>query len=462
MKFLASLTGKQKEAVALLQAGTFLEYFDLLLYVHMAVLLNSLFFPKTDPHTEALLSAFAFCSSFILRPFGAVIFGYIGDHIGRKPTVVITTILMAVSCIVMANLPTYAQIGISAAWVATACRILQGLSSMGERVGAEIYLTEMVKSPLKYPLVAFIPVFADIGSMMALVVASLVTLVGFNWRVAFWIGACIAIIGSVARTRLREAPEFSDMKRRVKRAMEAAADQGIENAESLFKNAHNMLKEKVNKKTAAAFFLIYCGYPACFYFIFIYCANFLKNNFAFTPEQIIHHNLIVSIVQLITCIAFALLSYKVHPLKILKARVLVFLIFIAICPYLLNHVQSSVQVLMIQSFILLCLPTDMPANPVFIKYFPIFKRFTAYSLLYAISRALMYIITSFALVYLTEYWGHLGLLIIMLPIGIGYLWGVIHFEDLEEKFEHLPEGSFSLFRSMPVSVSNARSKKRSY
>ncbi len=170
----------------------------------------------------------------------------------------------------------------------------------------------------------------------------------------------------------------------------------------------------------------------------------------------------VSIVQLITCIAVAMLSYTIHPLKILKARVLIFLIFIAICPYLLSHVQSPTQVFMIQSFVLLCLPTDMPANPVFIKYFPIFKRFTAYSLLYAVSRALMYIITSFALVYLTEYWGHLGLLVIMLPIGIGYLWGVIHFEGLEEKFEHLPEGSFSLFRSMPASVANTEYKKRSY
>ena len=89
---------------------------DLMLYVHMAVLLNELFFPKTDPFTASLLAAFAFCSTYVLRPIGALIFGYIGDNIGRKATVIITTMMMSLSCILMASLPTYSQIGITAAW----------------------------------------------------------------------------------------------------------------------------------------------------------------------------------------------------------------------------------------------------------------------------------------------------------------------------------------------------------
>ena len=91
------LTREQKEVVGLLSIGTFLEYFDLMLYVHMAVLLNELFFPKTDPFTASLLSAFAFCSTYILRPFGALLLGYIGDNIGRKATIIISTGIMALS-----------------------------------------------------------------------------------------------------------------------------------------------------------------------------------------------------------------------------------------------------------------------------------------------------------------------------------------------------------------------------
>src|SRR5579871_7035851 len=132
MDTFTSLTKEQKRAVSLLSIGTFLEYFDLMLYVHMAVLLNELFFPKTDSRTASLLAAFTFCSSFVMRPFGALIFGWIGDHIGRKITVIITTMMMALSCVVMFVLPTYAQIGITASWGVTICRMIQGMSSMGE------------------------------------------------------------------------------------------------------------------------------------------------------------------------------------------------------------------------------------------------------------------------------------------------------------------------------------------
>jgi MFS family permease len=76
-----SLTKEQKEAIGLLSIGTFLEYFDLMLYVHMAVLLNDLFFPKTDPDTAAFVSAAAFCSTYLFRPLGAFIFGWLGENL---------------------------------------------------------------------------------------------------------------------------------------------------------------------------------------------------------------------------------------------------------------------------------------------------------------------------------------------------------------------------------------------
>ncbi len=136
-----SLTREQKEAVGLLSIGTFLEYFDLMLYVHMAVLLNDLFFEPSNPFTSSLYTAFAFCSTYVLRPVGALIFGWIGDNIGRKVTVVITTSMMAISCVIMASLPTYAEIGILASCLVTICRMVQGMSSMGEVIGAELYVS---------------------------------------------------------------------------------------------------------------------------------------------------------------------------------------------------------------------------------------------------------------------------------------------------------------------------------
>ncbi|MBM3633135.1 MAG: MHS family MFS transporter [Alphaproteobacteria bacterium] len=214
MGILNSLNREQKEATGLLQIGTFLEYFDVMLYVHMAVILNELFFPKTDPHTASLLAAFAFCSTFVFRPIGALIFGWIGDHVGRRSTIILTTSLMSVSCILMACLPTYAQIGITATWIMTLCRIAQGMSSMGEIVGAQIYLTESIRRPTSYPMVAYISVASDMGGMVALGISYLVTSFLFNWRLAFWIGAIIAFVGAVARTRLRETPDFLSLEAR--------------------------------------------------------------------------------------------------------------------------------------------------------------------------------------------------------------------------------------------------------
>lgn len=152
-----------------------------------------------------------------MRPIGALIFGYIGDTVGRKPTVILTTMMMSISCIVMANLPTYAEIGITAAWLVTGCRITQGLSSMGEIMGAEIYVTEITKPPVQYPAVAFIGIAAYAGTVVALAIASLVTHFTFNWRLAFWVGAGIAVVGSIARTRLRETPEFLEKKHQKKK-----------------------------------------------------------------------------------------------------------------------------------------------------------------------------------------------------------------------------------------------------
>jgi MHS family proline/betaine transporter-like MFS transporter len=141
-------------AIPILSIGTFLEYFDFMLYVHMAVLLNDLFFSKSDDFSASLLSSFAFCATFIFRPVGGLLIGWLGDTYGRRSTVIITSFAMALSCLLMFFLPTYQQVGIVASWAVTACRIVQGISSMGEIIGAQLYLTELIKPPKVYPAVS--------------------------------------------------------------------------------------------------------------------------------------------------------------------------------------------------------------------------------------------------------------------------------------------------------------------
>ncbi len=434
MSLFSSLTKGQKESIGLLQIGTFLEYFDLMLYVHMAVLLNELFFPKTDPHTAALLSAFAFCSTFVLRPFGALIFGYLGDNIGRKSTVIITTLLMSLSSLVMANLPTYAQIGISAAWIITICRMIQGVASLGEIVGAEVYLTETTEKPMRYPVVAFIAVASVAGTVMALVVASAFTSFEMNWRLAFWIGSGIAAVGSIARTRLRETPEFADMKRRLHEVSLITNKKEAEKAKRIIRSTiltENRSEKKSDyKKSAFLFFLLQCSWPICFYFSYVYCGNLLKS-LGCTAQQIIHQNLAVTVVQLVSLGFISYLSYRVHPLKILKAKSLFFFGFILVMPFLLMHATTPMHIFFIQAVSVTLAIDSVPGVPVFLVHLPVLKRYTYASFTYAISRAGMYIVTSFGLIYLTEWFGTWGLWVVFLPAIAGFFIALKHFEKLE-------------------------------
>ena len=412
-----SLTREQKEAVGLLSIGTFLEYFDLMLYVHMAVLLNELFFPKTDPFTTSLLSAFAFCSSFIFRPFAALLFGWLGDSIGRKATVVITTFLMSVSCVIMANLPTYEQIGITAAWLVTICRMLQGASSMGEIVGAELYLTETIKPPLQYFYVALMVVADKIGIFTALGVAFLVTSFGLNWRLAFWVGAVVALIGAIARTNLRETPEFVDAKKRINNMLKAVNLPIDKNITSL---------HKVSKRHVVSYFLIECACPLWFCISYVYGSNLLKTKFGFTPEEIISHNFLVSVIDMFFVVVLMFLVKRFHPLKVLTIRFLIYVIPLLFIATILDYITSPLELLVFQGLVLTA-PAGYPAQAVFYSCFPVLHRFKCSSLIFATSRAVMYVVSSFGLVLLTEKFGHIGLMFLVVPIILGYSYGLITF-----------------------------------
>jgi len=424
-----SLTREQKEAVGLLSIGTFLEYFDLMLYVHMAVLLNELFFPKTDPFTASLLAAFGFCSTYLLRPFGALIFGYIGDNIGRKATVIITTILMAFSCFVMAILPTYAQIGITASWLVTICRIVQGMSSMGEFIGAQLYLTEITKPPIQYPVVSLTSVFSVLGGTAALAVSSLATnsYIGLNWRTAFWFGVVVALIGTVARTTLKETPEFANAQKRITGVLNEVQKKELRN------NPIWVQESKNDRKTLFLLFTLDCGWPVCFYFSYIFCGDILKREYGFSASEVLHQNFVVSMIQFIGTIILSFISYKIYPPKIVKVKLGIFIMIALISPFLMNVFHSSYIIFFIQCSFLLFACDYTPAMPITYKHISILRRFTYSSLAYAISRSFMSIITSFGLVYLFEYCGYFGILVVLLPVVTVYIISINHFDKLEKE-----------------------------
>ena len=170
----------------------------------------------------------------------------------------------------------------------------------------------------------------------------------------------------------------------------------------------------------------------------MYCGNILKNSFGYTASEVIHHNFIVCIMELLTTLILCYLSLKVYPLLIIKIILIICSIFIIFCPYLLNNVNAPYQLFPIQFFMLLLQECLGPAGPIFYKSFPVFKRFTCASMTLAVSRALMFVVTSFGCVYLIEYFGNWGLWVIMIPTIIGFAYGLLHFEKLAKDSGNYP------------------------
>jgi hypothetical protein len=175
----------------------------------------------------------------------------------------------------------------------------------------------------------------------------------------------------------------------------------------------------------------------------MYFNPILKEEFGYSSEDIIRHNFFLSIIMVIFYIFWAFLCSRIHPIKILKIRGILFLLLMVSLPFLIIAIPNPIVLFFIQALILLTPLDGMPADAVFIYHFPVFRRFTYTSFLYAISRALMYIIISFGLVYLGEYFGSFGLWFITLPITVAYLYGVLHFERLERNLEIYPNLSVS-------------------
>jgi MHS family proline/betaine transporter-like MFS transporter len=422
-----SLTKEQKQVIGILSFGTFLEYFDLMLYVHMAVLLNDLFFSTTDNFSASLLSAFSFCATFVFRPIGALLIGWIGDSYGRRSTIILTTSIMAISCIAMASLPTYDQVGVLASIGVTLCRVLQGMSSMGERIGAEIYVTELVRPPKVYPAVAIITICAGLGITVSLFVANLAVSHYFNWRLAFLLGAVVAFIGMFARTKLRETSDFADATKELHRL--------CDNLKVSKKNLQKSLvyTQKINKISAISYFLIQLSHPVWFYFTYVHCANILKHTFNAPAQEIIYQNFIVSIGHLLMGVFIGYLTSFIYPLKILKTLFYIFIPFLFVTPFLLNVISSPFELMLVQLLLVTLSPSEYPASPIFYKSFPVFKRFTGSCFCYATARALMYLVTSFGIIYLTKYFGNAGLLFLVVPVIIGYGFGLFHFINLEKQ-----------------------------
>jgi MFS family permease len=258
-------------------AGTAFEWYDFFIFGSLTPVIGKVFFAGLDP-TQALLAALAlFGAGFVFRPVGALIFGVVGDKLGRKGAFLVTVSLMGTATFLIGLLPTSAQAGSIAALLLICLRILQGIALGGEYGGAAIYVAEHAPNDKRGASTGWIQSSASFGLLAALlVIVATRTAVGedafaaWGWRIPFLASAVLLAISVWMRAKLAESPEFARLREegQVSKAPLREA----------FGNKKNL------KRVLIAFFGIMCAQGAVWYFTFFYMQVFLEKSLGL-PSQ---------------------------------------------------------------------------------------------------------------------------------------------------------------------------------
>ena len=210
-----------RRVIAASSVGTMIEWYDFYIFGMLSTTISAQFFPKDNP-TAALLSTLAiFAAGFIVRPFGALLFGRLGDLIGRKYTFLLTLILMGGATFLIGCVPSYEEIGIAAPIIVLLLRLLQGLALGGEYGGAATYVAEYSPNGKRGYYTSWIQTTATLGLFFALGVILLVKSnmsdKAFNahwggWRFPFWISILLVGVSIYIRLKMKESPLFTKLK----------------------------------------------------------------------------------------------------------------------------------------------------------------------------------------------------------------------------------------------------------
>ncbi|WP_137807547.1 MFS transporter [Pseudomonas sp. G(2018)] len=213
------ITREERKVIFASSLGTVFEWYDFYLYGSLAAIIAKHFFAGVNETTSFIFALLAFAAGFAVRPFGAIVFGRLGDMIGRKHTFLITIVIMGVSTAVVGFLPGYATIGVAAPIILITLRLLQGLALGGEYGGAATYVAEHAPKGKRGYFTSWIQTTATLGLFLSLlVILACRTALGneafeaWGWRIPFLLSILLLVISVYIRLQLSESPVFMKMK----------------------------------------------------------------------------------------------------------------------------------------------------------------------------------------------------------------------------------------------------------
>ena len=213
------MSAEEKKVIFASSLGTVFEWYDFYLYGSLAAIIAKQFFGGLDAGSAFIFALLAFAAGFIVRPFGALVFGRLGDMIGRKYTFLVTILIMGLSTFIVGVLPSYASIGVAAPVILIGLRLLQGLALGGEYGGAATYVAEHAPQGKRGAYTSWIQTTATLGLFLSLlVILGTRTVLGeaafadWGWRVPFVVSIMLLAVSVYIRLSMNESPAFAKMK----------------------------------------------------------------------------------------------------------------------------------------------------------------------------------------------------------------------------------------------------------
>src|SRR5215475_14543174 len=211
------------KAIFIGSVGNLVEWYDFYAYTAFALYFAPAFFPTSDPVVQQLNAAVLFAATFLMRPLGGWLFGYIADHYGRRLSLTLSVVCMCFGSLIIAVTPTYATIGFAAPAILAVARVIEGLSLGGEYGASATYLSEVADPRHRGFYSSFQYVTLIGGQLTAIIVLLLLQKVfltpeelkAWGWRIPFVIGACLAVVAAVMRRSLQETEAFVEAKKAV-------------------------------------------------------------------------------------------------------------------------------------------------------------------------------------------------------------------------------------------------------
>ncbi len=394
--------------------GNTLELYDFALYGVLAGILAKIFFPSVDPALSIMASLAAFSAGVITRPLGAVLFGFIGDHFGRKRALTFSIFLSALPMLIIGCMPSYASIGIAAPCLVMIARMTQGLAFGGEYNGAAIFTLEHLSKSQKrtFPGMAggIISTSSSLGVLFAIAAAAIVARFGdleWAWRIPFILGSLIGFIGFYIRFKITESPEFVEISR-------------VSDNSPSFLDILQTYPRSCFATFALGAFIGAITYTSVG-FLNIYMSKYLH----IPLQDAISFGLYGSITCVIACPIFGLISDYVDRRGYFMVATLGILIASPVM-FSLLQMKTSVSIITAQILFGLCYSCVGGPQHAFIqRLFPVEARYRGVAVSYCLGGAIFGGTTPIILTYLMEQTGNLNIPVVFIAICSVFLFAAL-------------------------------------